>query len=313
MLCIFDLDGTLANIDHRAHFVRDGARQWNEFFEACDKDEPFEDVIALFKTLAGAGHDVRIWSGRSASVRAKTEAWLDEHLFAGASKHLQHMRPEKDYRSDVVLKREWLHAEPVKPAMIFDDRQQVVDMWREEGVTCAQVAPWHETLPSKIKRPVKLTLMVGPSGSGKTSAMTHILGNSMYVGSDDIRQRQFTDENGVFDADTAYSTGIYETAKAVRSITKALLEAGLDVTVDATHIKRADRIALLEETGAMDNRLVEVTYIIVDRPLEAKLASYNGSWHTSPEIITRQHEKWQASRAHALRGDDLPFVKVIKI
>ena len=48
------------------------------------------------------------------------------------------------YTNDAVLKERWLdeyilkHDLDVK--MVFDDRKQVVDMWRKRGLTCLQVA-----------------------------------------------------------------------------------------------------------------------------------------------------------------------------
>jgi hypothetical protein len=42
---------------------------------------------------------------------------------------------------DNDLKQMWLDTIGVdKVAMVFDDRNQVVDMWRSNGLTCFQVA-----------------------------------------------------------------------------------------------------------------------------------------------------------------------------
>ena len=43
---------------------------------------------------------------------------------------------------DTELKRSWLgvHVNKEDIVTIYDDRQQVVDMWREEGLTAFQVA-----------------------------------------------------------------------------------------------------------------------------------------------------------------------------
>jgi hypothetical protein len=53
------------------------------------------------------------------------------------------MRKAGDYRQDAIVKAEWLEALPEdqRPVLAFDDRQQVVDMWRAHGVRCCQVAP----------------------------------------------------------------------------------------------------------------------------------------------------------------------------
>ncbi len=46
------------------------------------------------------------------------------------------MRKEGDYRADDVVKGEWLDALPPekRPALAFDDRQRVIDMWKSRGV-----------------------------------------------------------------------------------------------------------------------------------------------------------------------------------
>lgn len=138
---IFDLDGTLALIDHRRHLVEGENKQWDAFYEACDQDLPNAAVITMNNELfMSQFNDYRIviFSGRSVSVHEKTLRWLTQHQVYF---HLLKMRPEKDYQPDEELKRKWL-AEIGKENVlcVFDDRKKVVDMWRAEGVPCFQVA-----------------------------------------------------------------------------------------------------------------------------------------------------------------------------
>jgi hypothetical protein len=54
------------------------------------------------------------------------------------------MRPKGDYRDDGVIKFELLQKireDGFNPTIAFDDRNRVVDMWRTNGIICAQVAP----------------------------------------------------------------------------------------------------------------------------------------------------------------------------
>lgn len=78
-----------------------------------------------------------IFSGRGAETRVATEAWLRRH---GIEWDFMVMRGEKNYRPDEELKREWFEKLDWPCAMVFDDRQKVVDMWRALGLTCFQVA-----------------------------------------------------------------------------------------------------------------------------------------------------------------------------
>ena len=140
-LYIFDLDGTIANIDHRRPLLdnKEDSHRWERFFEACDKDEPNKDVISTMFSLSKEAN-LFIWSGRSESVREKTISWLFNLNIALGVK----MRPEGDYTPDEQLKERWLNEmskeDRERLVAVFDDRQKVVDMWRRNGVTCFQVA-----------------------------------------------------------------------------------------------------------------------------------------------------------------------------
>lgn len=132
---VFDLDGTLADCTHRLHHLE--RKDWRAFFAACVDDTPIGHMIELCSALAwNAGHRVEIWSGRSDEVRSETEAWLKKHGLGGLPVL---MRTAGDHRPDDEVKREFLRGGGV-PDLIFDDRKRVVDMWRAEGIACAQVA-----------------------------------------------------------------------------------------------------------------------------------------------------------------------------
>lgn len=145
-MIIFDLDGTLADIRHRRHFVENGAKDWDAFFDACDKDVPTM-WCSVLASLWASGHDIQIWSGRSDVVRDKTEKWLEDNIYKPrrtVGRPLLRMRAEGDYSPDYKLKKSWLNellVSGVKPAAVFDDRTRLVDMWRDHGIPCAQVAP----------------------------------------------------------------------------------------------------------------------------------------------------------------------------
>ena len=139
-LVIFDLDGTLALNEHRQHLVRNGTPDWAAFFQACDKDTPNWNVIEILRHHYKMGCIIVILSGRSDEVEAKTRAWLQEY-------RVPHdklvMRPEGDYTPDKDLKRSWLaeiRRNGGSVLCVYDDRDSVVAMWREEGITCCQVA-----------------------------------------------------------------------------------------------------------------------------------------------------------------------------
>jgi hypothetical protein len=145
-LYIFDLDGTLALIDHRRHFV-EGPRKkdWDAFFAACVNDKPNVPVIRTLRMLVMTGAEIWIWSGRNDKVGPESRIWLRHNVHdIGANFYLR-MRKDGDRQDDVTLKQSWLlemsPSDRDRLVAVFDDRQRVVDMWRAHGITCFQVAP----------------------------------------------------------------------------------------------------------------------------------------------------------------------------
>ena len=147
-LYIFDLDGTLALVDHRRPLLADRSdkRRWQRFFAACVDDPPNPAVVAVLNALLWQA-DVQIWAGRSDEVRAQTVRWIAHHtlLMRHEADRVLRMRRRRDYTPDEILKRSWLDAMPIhdraRLVAVFDDRDKVVAMWRAAGVTCFQVAP----------------------------------------------------------------------------------------------------------------------------------------------------------------------------
>lgn len=145
---IFDLDGTLALIEHRRHFVEGKVQRWDKFYAACVADAPNPAVVTMFNLLLASGATVLIFSGRGSEVRTQTLDWLVEHtdLDMPTANRILLMRAEKDYTPDDKLKRDWYEQvlnddDRKRLVAIFDDRDKVVKMWRGMGLTCFQVAP----------------------------------------------------------------------------------------------------------------------------------------------------------------------------
>lgn len=140
---IFDLDGTLALIDKRRALAAksDGKINWKTFFDPknIQLDKPNVAVIEMAKMLKKQGHSVVIFSGRDSISRKETIEWLNQF---GVPFDVLKMRPEGSFTPDDVLKQHWLdQLFPDKSDVlcVFDDRDKVVKMWRENGLTCFQV------------------------------------------------------------------------------------------------------------------------------------------------------------------------------
>ncbi len=143
---VVDLDGTLANIEHRRHFIKAKKRNWKAFHEACIDDPPNAWCVRLVNALRASGIAIELVSGRSQAVEELTKRWL-ERVFGGdlSGMNLVLLRAHGNLVKDTELKREWLRQFG-KERILFavDDRKRVVDMWREEGVVCLQCDDWEE-------------------------------------------------------------------------------------------------------------------------------------------------------------------------
>jgi hypothetical protein len=216
-IIICDIDGTIANVQHRLHYIKnpDGSKKnfrdtdWDSFNAACVNDEPYKDVIEILRNLYNAGRregiragaygwgserKIYFFSGRNESVRSETIAWMYRHLLSHSMCHPVEitreeaemweamnvsyslreerggeilrsddggndegkyfflephlfMRSENDRRPDTVVKLEIMQGLGLTPddvLCILDDRQSVVDMWRENGFRVMQVDAWKE-------------------------------------------------------------------------------------------------------------------------------------------------------------------------
>ena len=144
---IVDIDGTLANVDHRLRFIRDEAgvlkkdRDWHAFHKACIDDEPFtwcKDLVSLYKEK---GHHIFLITGRGEEYLEQTLNWLKKH---GVHYDDLYMRPLGDQREDHIIKKE-IYTQKIEQSFdvsfVLEDRKSVVAMWRESGLTCLQCAP----------------------------------------------------------------------------------------------------------------------------------------------------------------------------
>jgi hypothetical protein len=129
---LVDLDGTMCLMGDRSPY--------DETRVVCDLVN--EPVLWVVYALAAAGNRIIFMSGRSEKCRAETEAWLREH-YALTYEGL-FMRAIGDVRKDWIVKGE-LFDRHVRGRYdvrgVFDDRNQVVGMWRSIGLTVFQVAP----------------------------------------------------------------------------------------------------------------------------------------------------------------------------
>lgn len=132
---IVDIDGTIALRGDRDPFDHSIAME----------DAVNWPVVKAVNALVTA-YDWRVIlvSGRAEKFREITDYWLWTHgIFQFPNRIALHMRPDSDTRPDQDVKRD-IYIDLIAPdydvQIIFDDRNKVVNMWRELKLPCFQVA-----------------------------------------------------------------------------------------------------------------------------------------------------------------------------
>jgi hypothetical protein len=141
---IFDIDGTLANLSHRLHFIEGETKDWDGFFAACEDDEPIQSVIDVARAVAfyewqHKNTKILYLTGRPERVRGNTIRWLNAK---GLPPGDLIMRKNGDHRPDTEAKRELMEkivAEGGKIVGVFEDRPSVCRVWRKMGLTVFQM------------------------------------------------------------------------------------------------------------------------------------------------------------------------------
>lgn len=138
ILC--DLDGTLADCQHRIHHILKQPKDWASFFADCAGDSPIQHVIDLVNSINKDVYEVWITSGRSDECKQQTVKWLYDN---NVNYDNLIMRKSGDHTDDGILKPSWLSDGTIpaqRVAFALDDRNRVVKAWRDAGVPCFQVA-----------------------------------------------------------------------------------------------------------------------------------------------------------------------------
>lgn len=131
---LVDLDGTVA---------LKGDRGYHDYDERVFYDLPNENVIRVIRTLIEVRLTPVFVSGRKgyADCRTATSAWITKHISAGSQ--WLYMREPHDNRPDWMVKTD-IFDKHIRGHWnvigAFDDRDQVVQRYREMGLTVFQVA-----------------------------------------------------------------------------------------------------------------------------------------------------------------------------
>ena len=148
---ICDVDGTLMNVEKRVQWAKkhkkdtDRVMNWDMFLDPLvmlEFDRSNRDVCNVINALYSDSindNNIIITSARNERHRDVTMKQLS---LADVHYDAMYLRDDGDMRPDDIVKAELLDkiiTDGYDPTVAFDDRNQVVNKWRELGINCYQV------------------------------------------------------------------------------------------------------------------------------------------------------------------------------
>lgn len=131
---ICDLDGTLALLGDRSPY--DTGRASEDTLNL-----PVANIIEIYAHQQLYPISLILLSGREERYRKVTVEWLKKHDITHYD--ALYLRKTGDRRKDTVIKKE-IYDKNIQDTydvlFVLEDRDQVVGMWRDLGLTCLQVA-----------------------------------------------------------------------------------------------------------------------------------------------------------------------------
>lgn len=143
MIIIIDIDDTLSDASWRQSLIQE--QGWDAFHAAGKDDKPILGMKKLLQWLSSGGIDdeeteIVALTARPAKYRNQTLVWLMSH-----SIYLDDiiMRPDNDYSKSKDLKvrlaKEHFGERFKDISIVIDDREDVCEAFRSEGIVCLQV------------------------------------------------------------------------------------------------------------------------------------------------------------------------------
>ena len=131
-IVICDIDGTVANNDHRQHYL-EGKKDWDGFFSEIINDSPIMPVIKIINEEFEKGSNIIFVTGRPERYRYSTNLWLKENF---SFKYKLFMRKNGDQRNKLVIKKEIFEEflKDLNISLCIDNDNDLLDQWNDLGL-----------------------------------------------------------------------------------------------------------------------------------------------------------------------------------
>jgi hypothetical protein len=139
---VIDIDGVLADVRHRLHFVQEPPKDWGRFFAAARRDPPLAKGIETVRLLSEVYRIVYL-SGRPEHCRKDTLDWFRRYALPEGELHL---RPHGDHRPARLMKVDALNrlSREALVAVLVDDDEDVCAAARKAGYDVLPATWMHE-------------------------------------------------------------------------------------------------------------------------------------------------------------------------
>ena len=232
------------------------------------------------------------------NYRQVTEEWF---ILNNIPYSKLYMRKKNDFRRDDIVKAELLEQilqDGYDPILAIDDKANVAEMYRSFNIVTLQCAP-DEVRTNKYEGQTLLHILVGPSGAGKSTYCAANYKPHDVISTDQLRRELFGDHQKGHNADE-----LARTWKYAHGLIKARLECGVFTALDATNLKRKDRMAVLKQVP----KGIVVQYVILDRDYDEKVR--DRGWR-SEDLISKHHKAFKSGIKEVLDADGQGNVIVV--
>ena len=138
---IYDVDGTLANVDPYLHYVRGSNKDYDAFHEASIDALPNIEVLEMLNNSVADGYSVIIVTSRKEKYRGLTSMWLAKN---NITSHALFMRANDDNRPDYEAKKDMLDkiTQLWDVTHAVDDNPNVIRLWEDNNITTTKIGNW---------------------------------------------------------------------------------------------------------------------------------------------------------------------------
>ena len=138
---IYDVDGTLANVDPFLHYVRGSNRDYDAFHGASIDALPNMEVVEMLNSSVSNGHAILVVTSRKEKYRGLTSMWLAKNNIRS---HGLFMRSDNDNRPDYEAKKDMLDtiSRLWEVTHAVDDNPNVIKLWQDNNIPTTKIGTW---------------------------------------------------------------------------------------------------------------------------------------------------------------------------